>query len=59
MDASLIGSQNALNFAYILYLTLRSQKHTSLKTSRVGRAQMARDASMLDRPLFSLTREHF
>ena len=25
VDASLIGSQNALNFAYILYLTLRSQ----------------------------------
>lgn len=25
-DASLIGSQNALNFAYILYLTLRSQE---------------------------------
>ena len=26
VDASLIGSQNALNFAYILYLTMRSQK---------------------------------
>lgn len=26
IDASLIGSQNALNFAYILYLTLREQK---------------------------------
>lgn len=26
VDASLIGSQNALNFAYILYLTLRSQR---------------------------------
>jgi hypothetical protein len=26
VDASLIGSQNALNFAYILYLTLRAQK---------------------------------
>ena len=25
VDASLIGSQNALNFAYILYLTMRSQ----------------------------------
>ena len=25
VDASLIGSQNALNFAYILYLTLRAQ----------------------------------
>lgn len=25
IDASLIGSQNALNFAYIIYLTLRSQ----------------------------------
>jgi len=25
VDASLIGSQNALNFAYILYLTLRQQ----------------------------------
>ncbi|MDQ6631220.1 MAG: DUF262 domain-containing protein [Verrucomicrobiota bacterium] len=25
VDSSLIGSQNALNFAYILYLTLRSQ----------------------------------
>lgn len=25
VDASLIGSQNALNFAYIIYLTLRSQ----------------------------------
>jgi hypothetical protein len=25
VDASLIGSQNALNFAYILYLTLRNQ----------------------------------
>lgn len=25
IDASLIGSQNALNFAYILYLTLRNQ----------------------------------
>lgn len=25
-DASLIGSQNALNFAYVLYLTLRAQK---------------------------------
>ena len=25
VDASLIGSQNALNFAYILYLTLRVQ----------------------------------
>jgi hypothetical protein len=25
VDASLIGSQNALNFAYILYLTLKSQ----------------------------------
>ena len=26
IDSSLIGSQNALNFAYILYLTLRSHK---------------------------------
>lgn len=26
IDASLIGSQNALNFAYILYLTLREQQ---------------------------------
>jgi len=26
IDASMIGSQNALNFAYILYLTLRDQK---------------------------------
>jgi len=26
VDASLIGSQNALNFAYILYLTLRTQE---------------------------------
>jgi len=26
VDASMIGSQNALNFAYILYLTLRDQK---------------------------------
>jgi hypothetical protein len=26
IDASLLGSQNALNFAYILYLTLREQK---------------------------------
>ncbi len=26
VDASLIGSQNALNFAYILYLTLRTKK---------------------------------
>jgi hypothetical protein len=26
IDSSLIGSQNALNFAYILYLTLRNQK---------------------------------
>jgi hypothetical protein len=26
VDSSLIGSQNALNFAYILYLTLRSQQ---------------------------------
>lgn len=26
IDQSMIGSQNALNFAYILYLTLRSQK---------------------------------
>jgi hypothetical protein len=26
VDASLIGSQNALNFAYILYLTLRGQE---------------------------------
>ena len=25
IDASMIGSQNALNFAYILYLTLRTQ----------------------------------
>ena len=29
VDASLIGSQNALNFAYILYLTLRSQGKAS------------------------------
>jgi hypothetical protein len=27
VDASLIGSQNALNFAYIIYLTLRAQNH--------------------------------
>jgi hypothetical protein len=26
LDASMIGSQNALNFAYVLYLTLRSMK---------------------------------
>jgi hypothetical protein len=26
VDAAMIGSQNALNFAYILYLTLRAQK---------------------------------
>ena len=26
VDASMIGSQNALNFAYVLYLTLRQQK---------------------------------
>lgn len=29
VDASLIGSQNALNFAYILYLTLRAQGKTA------------------------------
>lgn len=29
VDSSLIGSQNALNFAYILYLTLRTQGKTA------------------------------
>lgn len=29
VDSSLIGSQNALNFAYIIYLTMREQKITA------------------------------
>ncbi len=36
-DASLIGSQNALNFAYILYLTLRAQKAAPAQIERVVR----------------------
>jgi hypothetical protein len=37
VDASLIGSQNALNFAYILYLTLRSQGKAAADTESAVR----------------------
>jgi hypothetical protein len=37
VDASMIGSQNALNFAYILYLTLRDQKIPDADIERLVR----------------------
>lgn len=37
VDASLIGSQNALNFAYILYLTLRQQGVADAGIERIVR----------------------
>ncbi len=37
VDSSLIGSQNVLNFAYIIYLTLRSQKKTPEQIERAVR----------------------
>ena len=37
VDASMIGSQNALNFAYILYLTLRAQKLADGEIERLVR----------------------
>lgn len=37
VDASMIGSQNALNFAYILYLTLRDLKVPSAEIERLVR----------------------
>src|SRR5215813_3845098 len=37
IDASMIGSQNALNFAFILYLTLRDQKVPDAEIERVVR----------------------
>lgn len=37
VDASMIGSQNALNFAYILYLTLRDQKIADADIERLVR----------------------
>lgn len=37
IDSSLIGSQNAMNFAYILYLTLRGQKMPNAEIERYVR----------------------
>jgi len=37
VDASMIGSQNALNFAYILYLTLRDKKMADAEIERFVR----------------------
>jgi hypothetical protein len=37
VDASMIGSQNALNVAYILYLTLRDQKQPAEEIERLVR----------------------
>ena len=37
VDASMIGSQNALNFAYILYLTLRDLKYPDADIERLVR----------------------
>ena len=37
VDASLLGSQNALNFAYILYLTLRAQGKPAVEIERAAR----------------------
>ncbi len=37
IDPSLIGSQNALNFAYIIYLTLRSQSKQSAEIEQAVR----------------------